>query len=153
MTNYAIRPAQADDISFIYSTWLRSYRNDSAIGLSVRKSVFFESYRLVLDQILAKAATKVLVACKIDEPNVIYGYLVAEPTEKILHYIFVKDAFRRFQIAKTLFQTAFPEHGVGGVYITHLTRTASKLEIELGYEELGKFLYNPFLLYNTLKEN
>lgn len=151
MTNYVIRAVQGDDIPFIYSTWLKSYRNDSGIGLSVRKSVFFENYRLILDKILQENTTKVLVACKPDEPNVIFGYLVADPSENVLHYVFVKEAFWRLGIAKSLFKQLFPSSG--SVFITHLTRTASSLEILSGYEEIGKFTYNPFLLYRLKDGN
>lgn len=144
MTNHVIRDAHPADIAFIYSTWLRSYRNDSLIGLSVKKSIFFETYRLVLDQILAKNTTKVLVACLPEDDSVILGYLVADPTEKVLHYIFVKDAFRRFHIAQTLYDKVFSEMGEGVVSITHSTHHVKNF--------IEKFTYNPFLLYQTPKE-
>jgi hypothetical protein len=141
MTNFVTRSVSAEDIPFLYSTWLKSYRNDSETGLSVRKSIFFESYRLVLDHILQKNTTKVLVACKPDEPNVIYGYMVAEPNDNVLHYVFVKEAFQRFGIANQLFQQIFPNTSSGSVTITHRTDHAR--------DYCKKFIYNPFELYRT----
>ena len=139
MTNFVTRLVQPEDIPFLYSTWLNSYRNDSETGLSVRKSIFFESYRLILDYILQKNTTKVLVACKPDEPNVIYGYMVAEPSDNVLHYVFVKEAFQRFGIANSLQQQLFPNTSSGTVTITHRT--------EYAYNYCKKFMYNPFRLY------
>jgi len=137
MTDFVIRPAMGDDVSFIYATWLDSYRNDSNIGLSVKKSVFFDNYRLVLDHILSKNTTKVLVAVKNDDPSVIFGYMVGEPDQSILHYVFVKGAFHGFGIATALFNEMFD--GSGAVVITHRTKTAQDL--------CEEFTYNPFLLY------
>src|ERR1017187_7149175 len=141
--DFHIRPVQGDDIPFIYSTWLRSFRNDSFVGLSVKKNVFFDNYQLILDRILSKSNTKTLVACKIDEPNVIYGYLVAEPNESVLHYAFVKESFWGLGIAKALFHAAFGAEGAvstSAVSITHRTKSAQRLT--------DRFYYNPFTLYS-----
>ena len=129
------------DIPFIYATWLNSYRNDSLIGLSVRKSVFFENYRSVLDHLLAKDSTKVYVACAPNDPSVIFGYIVAEPEANVLHYAFTKEAFRGFGIAKVLFKHAFKTESISAVSITasHITRSTKHLCKN----------YNPFLLFRS----
>jgi hypothetical protein len=140
LTPFNIRAVSGNDIPLIYSTWLKSYQCDSNVGLSVSKSVFFENYRLIVDQILEKNTTEILIACSNDDPNVIYGYLIAEPSENILHYIFVKEPFRNFKIAKSLFNQAFHD-GMGVVIITHSTYSAKELT--------GKFTFNPFKLWKT----
>lgn len=139
MTDYAIRPVQGDDIPFIYSSWLRSYRNDSLVGSSVKKSIFFDNYQRVLDQILSKNTTKTFVVCKPDQPSVIFGYAVTEPSTATLHYVFVKEAFRGFGLTKALLAEAFPTQSVSAVSITHKTKTAARF--------CAKFTYNPFSLY------
>lgn len=134
MTEVKIRPAKGSDIAFIYSTWLNSYRNDSSIGLSVRKSVFFDNYQLILDQLMDSSET--IIACQPDEENVVYGFMTFDP--KTIHYAFVKEAFRRLGIAKSLFQYAFTEN-LDRISITHKTKYAQFL--------CTKFNYNPFQLY------
>lgn len=140
MNSFSVRPANAGDIPFIYSTWLNSYKHDSAAGLSVTKTIFYEQYRLVLDHILASGDTVTLVACKSDEPNVIFGYVVADPTSAILHYAFVKESFQRLGIAKDLFARALP--GCSAVVVSHLTNFANEIA------RRHSLTFNPFLLYS-----
>ena len=138
MTNFSIRDAVANDISFIYDTWLNSYKHDSAVGKSIRSGIYYNEYRFVIDSILEHS--KVSVACKVDEPNVIYGYLVSSPN--VIHYIFVKDAFRRFDIATTLLASQFKQGE--GVQYTHKTFMISDY-----IDKYPMLTYNPFLLYRT----
>lgn len=133
---WLIRPAQPDDISFIYSTWLKSYRTGSGLGLASGKHAYFITYNLIIDHILEKPDARVWVAAKIDEPNVLWGYLVAEPT--VLHYVFIKGAFRKFGIARALYQAAFTERP----FVTHMTTPAREvLRTHPGFK------FNPTLLF------
>ncbi len=117
--DFDLRDACGDDLSFIYSTWLESYRYDSFFGKSHRNGVFFPDYQLVLDKLLEES--RVVVACVPDSPETILGYIVFEPN--LLHYIFVKGAFRRFGIATSLLDYAFPNLE-RSVCFTHKTYTA-----------------------------
>lgn len=135
---WVIRRAEPADIPFIYSSWLKSYRTGSGLGLASGKHAYFITYNLVIDHILEKPDAIVWVAAKEDEPNVIWGYLVAEPT--VLHYVFVKGAFRRFGVAKSLYEIAFQERP----FVTHMTA--------LGREVLRMhpgFKFNPTLLFKS----
>ena len=125
------RAPNENDISFIYASWLNSYRNDSYIGMSVRKTIFYREYQTIIDSILGRG--KVIVAVKPDETNIIYGYIIYEP--KVLHYVFVKEAFRRLGICKELLRAAGSPQTA-----THKTRSTEFLDT--------KFTYNPFILYN-----
>lgn len=124
------RPAQPDDIPFIYASWLKSYRADSHVGASVPKGLFFDHYKLVLDRILLDG--KALVMSPVGEPSTILGYLVYEPG--IVHYAFVKEHWRRLGIAKQLYRAAFGDHVP---VASHRTRHTSFLRVP----------YNPFVLY------
>jgi len=89
-----IRPAQPDDIPFIYSTWLKSYYCDSKVGTDCRKSVFFDEYKLVIDGILKDPKTRVLVTASRLAPNTIYSYVVLSGAT--IHYCYSKEDFRGF---------------------------------------------------------
>lgn len=136
---FTIREALPEDIPFIYSSWLKSYKHDSFIGKSTRSIIFFPHYREIIDLLLSKA--KVLIACKEDEPNVVYGYIVYDDQFEILHYVYVKDSFRRFGIMKSLLYSASISIDIGIIY-THETFLFKKL-----IETYNKSIYNPFLLY------
>ena len=137
--DYIIRSAEESDIPFIYSSFLNCIKYDSAVGLSVRKGIFFENYRTVIDSILRNENCNVLIACKPDETKVIFSFLVFEPT--IIHFVFVKESFRNFGIAKALFNQAFLDYK-GDVTITHRTQFIESL-----LRNHAQLVYNPFVLY------
>ena len=100
-SNIGIREGHGMDIPFIYSTWLRSFKTDSAIGKTTRNYVFFNEYKLVLDRILENNDTDLFVAIGHNSPYPILGYLVVEGD--IIHYSFVKENFRRYGIFSQLY--------------------------------------------------
>lgn len=132
MKIFDIRPAIPSDISFIYQTWLKSYKHDSAFGKSVRTSIFFPRYRTILDTLLAKA--DVLVACHPDNSDIILGYMVSEPL--VLHYAFVKESFRRLGVAKALYEAS-------GMPLVLSHRT----EAIQGILDTHSLVYDPFILF------
>jgi hypothetical protein len=134
---YDIRPATGNDLSFIYDTWLKSYRCDSALGKSCKKSVYFDEYKLVLDRILLEANT--IIAHFTDDTDLILAYMVYEPG--VIHYAFCKEAFRRLGIVTGLFKHAFPG-ALSPLYITHRTAGASPILYSKQF-----LVHNPFILF------
>lgn len=143
--NYILRPAQATDIAFIYSTWLNSYRTDSDLGKSCKKSVFFNEYKEVIDNILSNSGTEILVAALPNDESVILGYLVYQATPSIcIHYCFIKESFRRFGIAKELVNSLPKQNSY---VISHKTYTLNHI-----IQQNQVFTYNPFILYKKSPE-
>lgn len=136
-TPWAIRGPEESDIPFIYATWLNSNYTDTDFRRSVRKSVYFEAYKRIIDNILLSA--KVSVACKSDTPSVIYGYLVTEGN--VIHYSFVKDAFRSLGIAKSLYLHNFQQGQA--LECTHSTGSTK------GFLNRN-ITFNPFILYKGI---
>jgi hypothetical protein len=131
-----IRHVQPQDISFIYSTWLKSFKHDSMLGKSLRTGVFFENYREVIDHILSEST--VLIACLPEDSNVIIGYLVFQPN--IIHYAFIKESFRRLSVCRQLITNA--KLDINHCEFTHLT-----LKITNFIQAYAGLTYNPVLLY------
>lgn len=97
---FKLRMSNVGDINFVYSTWLRSYKHDSPLTKYTKRELFFDQHQKILDRLLSKEGMRVSIACDPDDEMIIYGYLVYEPN--VIHYIYVKDAFRRRGIATTL---------------------------------------------------
>lgn len=108
------------------------------IGKSVTNTVFFNEYRQILDRVLEDSTTN--VACLKDDPSVILGYITFEPGN-IIHYCFIKEAFRGFKIAKSLVLSAVTDVKAKFT-ITHMTKNI---------ESLDK-IYNPFILYRRAND-
>jgi hypothetical protein len=142
-SQWNIRLAKGSDLPFIYATWVDSFRYDSHLGKSCRNQIFFREYNLIVDRILTHPDTKVHVAQKPDDTEVIYGYLVSQA--KIFHYAFVKQAFRKWGIAKSLFYEA---GGETNSVFTHRT-----FEFDPIFKKHANLIYNPFTLPYQPKEN
>ena len=140
VSQYLIRESVGKDLNFINRTWLDNYRYGSYIGKSTRNSIFYPEYQKILDRILYNSTT--LICCYPEDTNVIFGFLSYEAD--IVHYIFVKEAFRRMGIATLLYKHANCPH-----IFTHKT-----IMIEPFIDTLilmNDLKYNPYLLYKGVE--
>lgn len=100
-----IREPNNADVSFIFDSWLRSYRRAFAnVALSCED--YYPAQRAKVEAILQKAT--VLVAANEHDPDQIFGYIVFKHPNS-LHYVFIKHLFRRMGICERLMQAAFSE--------------------------------------------
>jgi hypothetical protein len=95
-----LRQATADDTSFIYSSWLKSYRNTQK---HVNSETYFKGQHDLITLLLNNSS--VIVICPEDDPESIVGYMVY--SDDVLHWIYVKSVFRNLGMAKTL-MSVFP---------------------------------------------
>lgn len=118
------RLATSEDLrEFVIPSWLQSYSRGLISKLcradgrySYGREVYWTAQRGRIDKILASPGSKVIVAY-IDDVNV--GWCCEDRQRRTLHYIYVKDAFRKQGIAKQLADWANSDVG-GMVRITHL---------------------------------
>lgn len=128
-----IRKMKPEDEAFIYSTWLRGLY----YGNSYYRKIDKDHYMAHQSQIIAHSLEMedVRVAVLKDDPDVILGYAVIGTLPprngKILRWVFVKQTFRRFGIAKKLID------GENIIAVSSLTKTGDALRKDL--------LYLPFI--------
>jgi len=135
----SIRPAQPDDIPFIYSVWLRSYRHDSPITRYIKQETFFKEHQRLLDRLMLRQSVKVTICCSESDPALIFGFMAYE-TPNIIHFIYVKKPFRGEGFAKLLIKSQ-------GIVLeqcqtTHLTYGL----LDMWKENKTSIPYNPYLL-------
>lgn len=129
-----VRPSIADDFNFIYATWLRGLYYGSEFYGSIDKEAFFKNYEKVIKQLLARTDIKINIACLEDTPDVILGWAVLGPTDT-LHYVFVKEAWRRQGLTASLVIDCSEIRSV-----THITKLGNTIRIK------KKLVFNPFLI-------
>lgn len=145
-----IRDYETPDEAFIFSSWLNNYRATSQFAKRVRNSVFYFWHHKVVTRILARLTTRIYVAVSPDAPDVILGWICVEAStvkipdfkdhNRVLHYIFVKPEFRRFGIAKKLFEAAHLTQDTKA-YFTHWTHPVEPFLIKF-----PRFIYDPYRL-------
>ena len=136
----AIRLHEATDEDFIYSTWMKSFR-DNSYARAVPTQLYNIGQRKRINKILSKEGVNVLIACDAETPELIYGYAVMERTPDVLHYVYVKSAYRKLGIAKALL-IDFLDNSVlythkGDIVIERLLRDDPTY---------NQWVYNPYLL-------
>lgn len=95
-----IRQGREDDRAFIMATWLRGLYYGNPWFKEIEKDNFMKNYHQIITKVLTKPDISINIASLKDDEDVILGYSITEP--KILHWIFVKETFRRIGIGKAL---------------------------------------------------
>lgn len=135
-----IRDFQQDDLNFILSTWLKSYRLDSKFTNFIRNSVFYPWHERLIKKILARENTRPYVACLKEDPFVILGYLITEGP--VVHFAYVKGPFRRMGIFKTMMKAAAIDLQAPGERINYTHHTQDMNWLSEKYPTLN---FHPYL--------
>lgn len=133
MSDFVILDGLHDARNLIYATWLRSYQSSSLITKNIPRDVFFAHHHRMLDGIFEREPV-VKLAVMPELPDVVFGWSVTEPG--IVHYVYVKPAFRRHGVAKALLA-----HVQGPVVYTHHTYILRDL-----HKHVAGSVFNPYLL-------
>lgn len=126
-----IRRMRAEDIPYIYSSWLEDFLSSHHIKQKEKnravqshvalmpKDLYYKEQRYLIDKILKKSI--VYVACNSEEENQIFGYAVTRSLGDnsdltLLSWIYVRPVYRGFGICNLLMKK------LGQVdVVTHMT--------------------------------
>lgn len=135
-----IRTAIPEDISFIFDSWLKTYRDVQPGRYAIRSGLYFREQRALIESLLLLPTTTVTVAVNPESANQIYGYLcyqaVPDGSSLIVHWLQVKGVFRRLKVATRLLSAAVA-HPDCPVTFTHYSPEAQKLA--------PTAIFNPYL--------
>lgn len=120
----AIDSLKPSELHLVLSSWKRSYRDYCP---QLAQDAYYRLQGAVCDEILSRFPL-LLAARDPDAPAVVLGWICAEPAQQggvLVHYAYVKQAYRRQNIAKRLLLAALEHYASedGGLFYTH--RTAS----------------------------
>lgn len=90
---------QADEFPFVFDSWARSYRRSRWAG-TIPNHLYDTVSREGSKGIIDRPNTRVVVAVAPGDERRVMGYYVAEPG--VLHWLYVKQAFRRMGIGRSL---------------------------------------------------
>jgi GNAT superfamily N-acetyltransferase len=135
----AFRHTHAEDIPFIFNSWLQSYRHSIHVK-NIANTVYFGEHHKVLERIMKRS--EAIIACDPTDQTQIFGYIVYEIITGVLvvHYAYVKLPYRKLGIMKQLLEKAGRKVNHHFVY-THETHTAHKLALKFSA------FYNPYPWY------
>lgn len=136
-----VREFLQPDADFIYSSWLNSYKNDSSFARKIARSVFFKWHKKIVELILNRPTTKVMIACFEETPEVILGYLVYERQTDlpVVHFAYVKKDYRQQGIANTLLKSQNLD--LNQCLFSHWTDSIYDFKFK---EKYPKMMYDPY---------
>jgi hypothetical protein len=133
----ALREMENQDISFVFNSWMTSYRGSKNL-MSVAQPFYFNGQHKLIERLLMHSKSLLLVDK--DNPSSIYSYIVYEIIDGIfvMHYAYTKQTFRKLGLFRRLLTAA-------GFQNTGLYTHESKVARYVG-DKLNLF-YNPYLLF------
>lgn len=143
----SIRDGLEGDVSFIFSSWLKSFRGGSGLFTKyVDNTIYFSEQHKVIERLLKRCTVK--IATDPADPATIYGYVVYERMDGILivHYAYVKQTFRAMGVLRQLLKSIDQDWNSAGLF-THSTLLGSRLALKYS------LIYHPYILMNYNNES
>lgn len=129
-----LRAYEPADKNFVCATFLKGlYYGDSWFTL-IPKDVFMTNYKRVIEAVINKPTVTIVMACLKDDPDVLVGYSILDEGGNVLHWVYVKSAWRLQGFGKLLVPQTVTT-------LTHLTRVGKTL-----MNKLPNAQFNPFAL-------
>lgn len=96
-----LREATEKDVPFIFSAWLKSFRNNPWVK-TAPNPVYYKYQHELIERLLSRSS--VVVACSEEDSDQILGFMVFEERGgcNVVHYVYVKQPYRKLQIASQL---------------------------------------------------
>lgn len=139
---YIFRPYIQSDVNFVLSSWANSFYHANKCNYIFQPEQFHSlGHRLIRDDFFKRPSVAVIICCSKEEPDLILGWIAIEETQEtdniILHYIYVKEAFKNEGIGKKLLELVTKNKKE--IHFTHFTDKAAKiLSKAWKYSELNK---------------
>lgn len=135
-----IRDAQPEDVSFIFNSWLKSYRS-GLLARSVDNTIYYSEHHKLIERILKTSTVK--IACNPEDIATIYGYLCFERIDGIFigHFGYTKGPFRNLGVFSQLLKCTEHNFQNAGLF-THYTDKSRHLATRYN------LVYHPYILLN-----
>jgi hypothetical protein len=133
-----LRPANENDVGFIFNSWLKSFRK-SNFAKNIDNTIYYENHHKLIEKLVK--SNPVIVACDSKDETQLFGYICASNSSGILviHYAYVKHSFRNMGVCKLLLSSFNHSKDVASIY-THHTNASEKLSSKFNS------VYHPYLL-------
>jgi hypothetical protein len=137
MLDIYIREFEKEDHNFVMNSWLKSFEKTIKL-MGTDTQIYRREQMRLMGGIIEKA--KVYVACPEDAQQQIYGYIVWDAIGDvgILHYVYVKNPYRRFGIGRKLYDCIERS--------TEIPCLATHKTLAFDYLKSWNLAFNPYFL-------
>lgn len=96
-----LRGPLVSDLPYVMRSWLLGVRT-SDTHRRTSDAVFFAAWRPVVERLWADGSLLRAVACDVDDPAYVLGFVCGDPDGPVLHYLHVDGSVRRQGLATAL---------------------------------------------------
>lgn len=136
MIPHKLRKANDSDVSFIYNSWLKSYRK-AHMNYLIPSDYYYSYYQKEIQRLLTNA--EVLICHNIDDDTHIYGFLAYQLNSvgmQVAHYCYIKQPYRDIGLFDSLLKEAFPNILKEEILTTAMTKCVNYTKY--------KMIFNPY---------
>lgn len=114
-----LRDFKKEDEAFIYSSWLKSFRDEPTFR-KMPNEHFFTLHRKIVEGLIATAKIKLLVME--EDKDHLLGFICFDNSKAfdILHFMYIKTSFRKLKLSRVLLDEALSKDE-RPCYYTHHT--------------------------------
>lgn len=107
MIPYLLRLALPEDHSFIYNTFLETFRKISP-NQFISEEIYYSHQRERIRYLLKHSQTNII--CDLDNPNHIQGYIIYDFISQylVLHWMYLKNVYRRCDKSRQVLREIYP---------------------------------------------
>jgi hypothetical protein len=137
---FDVRPVKDNDVPFIYATWLRSQRRQGDNTLLTSR-IYFDGAHRRIARTLIRPTVQAFIICNPEDEEQLYGYVVTETIGPVfaVHFAYVKRAFRRLGLMKSVLPFIYSRFGKEEIAITHIS------DFVKDSREKYRLKFNPYL--------
>jgi GNAT superfamily N-acetyltransferase len=142
----AFRAALPDDEAIVFNAWLLAHRKHGDWPPRLSSQRYFAEHKATIAKLIARS--RMLVACNEQRPSQVLGFVCWEGGngEQTLHWLFVKQPFRRNGIGQALLNQAMPDRMPQGGRAEHLRCSHWTMRAEQLRAAGHRWRYDPFAL-------
>lgn len=151
---YVIRERTDADNNFILSSWINSFKpecqyydGDTADRYrhrGIKRDAVKRFHSHLVQRMIER--NKIVVAAMPEDPTIVFGFACADRMiDRVLHYVFVKDGFRRWGVGSGMIKAfGWPDHAT--ITMSHWTPPADFV-LTRSKRWRGRFEFNPYLRF------
>jgi len=119
-----IRDFKPEDTNLVMDMWLRSYYANMT-GYREDGKVFFSNHQKQIEKLNSEEKLVCQVACSSEDEDIIFGFAVFG-TDYTLHYVAVKETFKRLGVASLLLKSFYKDRRE--VTVSHWTKDVNHIK-------------------------
>ncbi len=134
-----LRKFKETDRDFITRSILMSFMHGSKEVQKINRDSYMQAHNGTLNKLIDNCES--LIICDPEDEDLIYGFIIYENGEKfdVLHYIYVRKAFRKNRFAAELLSKVFKKRNLA---VSHMTDEFKPARLKKLWE---KVIYDPYL--------